>query len=189
LTVTPARERQALPKLELRARFQNVALQGNLELPLGSAVAWLDVDAATKLPAGLSDASPATLIEAWRRTGAPIEIRRFELEWGGIMVGASGEIKIDGQSMPEGRITLTLGNHPRILELLRASGWIKPETETLARKVLDVLAFMSGDGKRRVTVPLRIDKGDVYLGPARVATLTPQPVMAQPAPMEPAAIP
>jgi hypothetical protein len=91
--------------------------------------------------------------------------------------------------MPEGRLSLTLGNHPRILELMRDAGWIRPETETIARKVLDVLAFMSGDDKRRVTVPLKIDKGDVYLGPARVATLTPQPVIAQPGPMEPTAIP
>lgn len=189
LTVTDAGDRAPLPRIELLARFQNVALQGDLELPLGAAIAWLDLDAATQIPAGLPDVSAPTLIEAWRRTGTPIEIRRFELEWGGVSVAASGEIRIDGQSMPEGRLLLTLGNHPRILELLRGAGWIKPETETIARKVLDVLSFMSGDDKRRVTVPLKIDKGTVYLGPAAVATLTPEPAAAQLAPAETTASP
>ena len=81
---------------------------------------------------------------------------------------------------------LTLGNHPRILELMRGYGWIDAKTETLAGKVLDVLAFMSGDAKRRVSVPLRFDKGVVYLGPARIAKMTPEPASAQLAPVDPA---
>lgn len=177
---------QARPHVELRARLKNVALQGTLELPLGPAIGWLDIDVSTRLPPKLTDVSLAGLTDAWKRTATPISIRRFELEWGGISVAAAGELKIDPQSMPEGRVMLTLGNHPRILELLRGAGWIEPETETLARKVLDVLAFMSGDEKRRVSVPLRIDKGSVYLGPAKVAQLTPEPAAAQLAPPEPA---
>ena len=43
----------------------------------------------------------------------------------------------------------------------------------MAKTVLDVLAFISGDKQRRVTVPLRIEKGDIYVGPAKVATLMP----------------
>jgi hypothetical protein len=189
LTFTRASDPNAPPRVQLLARLQNIALQGNIELPLGPAIAWVDVDASATVPSGLTEASASALIDGWRRAGTPIEVRRFELEWGGVMIGASGAFKIDAQSMPEGRMLLTLGNHPRILELMRDAGWIKPETEALARKVLDVLAFMSGDEHRRVSVPLRIEKGDVYLGPARVATLTPQPVIAQPVPVEPTAIP
>lgn len=189
LLVTAPEGRETLPRVELLARLKNVALQGNLDLPLGSAIAWIDVDAAVKMPANLPEASVPILFSEWRRTGTPIEIRRFELEWGGVSLAASGEVKIDAQSLPEGRLLLTIGNHPRILELMRAYGAITQETETLARKVLDVLAFMSGDKNRRVTVPLRIAEGTVYLGPAAVATLSPEPQVAQPVPQEPVAVP
>jgi hypothetical protein len=178
----PARDQ--LPRVEFLARLKNVALQGNLDLPLGSAIALLDIDASAQLPATLATPTVAGLIEGWRRTGTPLEIRRFELEWGGISIAASGAFTIDSQSLPEGRLRLTLGNHPRILELAHEAGWIRSETLVVARKVLDVLAFMSGDEKRRVTVPLRIAKGTVYLGPAPVATLTPPVASAQLMPAE-----
>ncbi len=184
LNVTDASEKEPLPRVELTARLKNVALQGNLDLPLGHSIEWIDVDAGVKFPADVPEASNTTLVAEWRRTGTPIEIRRFELEWGGISVAASGELKLDSQSLPEGRFRLRLGNHARILELLAGEGYITKETQALAKKVLDVLAFMSGDEKRRVTVPLRIEKGEVYLGPVRVATLTPPTAQAQLGPTE-----
>ena len=186
LTVSDVTENQPLLRVDLKARFKNVALQGNLELPLGSSIEWLDMDIGAKLPTNLAETPTASLFAAWQQTGTPLEIRRFELEWGGISIAASGDIKMDAQSLPEGRLMLTLGNHPRILELMRGYGWIDAKTETLAGKVLDVLAFMSGDAKRRVSVPLRFDKGVVYLGPARIAKMTPEPASAQLAPVDPA---
>lgn len=184
LTVSDATPSEPLPRVQLLARVKNVALQGNLDLPLGSSIAWLDMDVGARLPADIAETPSASLFAAWQQTGTPVEIRRFELEWGGISVAAAGAIKMDAQSLPEGRLRLTLGNHPRILELLRGYGWINAETETLARKVLDVLAFMSGDAKRRVSVPLKFDKGIVYLGPAPIAKMTPEPASAQLGPVE-----
>mgnify|MGYP001352494201 CR=1 FL=1 len=184
LQVSEASAREPLPRVEFLARLKNVALQGNVDLPLGSSISWLDIDAAAMLPANLPDASATSLFDAWRSTGTPLEIRSFELEWGGISIAASGEIKIDSQSLPEGRLRLTLGNHPRILELLHENGWIRSETQVVARKVLDVLAFMSGDEQRRVSVPLKIEKGTVYLGPAPVGTLTPPVASAQLMPLD-----
>ena len=37
----------------------------------------------------------------------------------------------------------------------------------------EVLAFISGDDKRRISVPLKIKNGEIFLGPAKVATLNP----------------
>ncbi len=86
----------------------------------------------------------------------------------------------------ERQLRLVLSSHefaasPKLSELLYYL-----VTETLAGKVLDVLAFMSGDAKRRVSVPLKFDKGIVYLGPAPIAKITPEPASAQLAPVDPA---
>jgi hypothetical protein len=68
-------------------------------------------------------------------------------------------------------LRLTLGNHARILELLETYGVITKETHATAKPVLDVLAFVSGDPKRKISVPLRFMKGEVFLGPARIMTM------------------
>ncbi len=180
LTLSAVSESEALPRIDVAARFRNVALQGNLELPLGPAIQLFDIDIGLKLPEKLPIASSSALIAAWQQTDTPVDIRRFELEWGGISVAAVGELKLDARSFPQGRLKLTLGNHPRILEVLEANGWITKETHLAAKPVLDVLAFVSGDPKRRITVPLRFEEGDVFLGPARVMTM--QPLLPTPAP-------
>lgn len=180
LTLSAVSESEPLPRIDVAARFRNVALQGNLELTLGPAVQLFDIDFGLKLPEKLPIASTSALIAAWQQTDTPVDIRRFELEWGGISVAAIGELKLDARSFPQGRLKLTLGNHSRILEVLEANGWITKETHLAAKPVLDVLAFVSGDPKRRVTVPLRFDEGDVYLGPARVMTM--RPLLPAPAP-------
>ena len=58
-------------------------------------------------------------------------------------------------------------------------GWITPEVHKRAKPVLDVLAFVSGDPKRKVSVPLRFSGGEVYLGPARVLTME-TPILGNP---------
>ncbi|MFM9864480.1 MAG: DUF2125 domain-containing protein [Micropepsaceae bacterium] len=180
----PARE-GALPQIDASVRVENVALQGAFDLPLGPAIQLIALDVRADLPARLAEPSFAALVTAWRRLGTPVEIKAFDLDWGGVTVAAKGTFTLDQNSLPEGRFRLTLGNHPRILELLEAHGWIDAATRATTKKVLDVLAFMSGDKQRRVTVPLRIEKGDIYVGPAKVATLMPAPTAAmQIAPVE-----
>lgn len=166
------------PRVDAAARLENVALQGGFDLPLGPSIQLIDFDAGLPLPLNMPEPSLPALMSEWRRTGAPIDLRRFELEWGGVTVAATGSFKLDANAMPEGAFRVKLGNHPRILELLEAYGWINAETRARAKKVLDVLAFMSGDKQRRVTVPFRIEKGDIYVGPAKVASLLPAPTAA-----------
>ena len=166
------------PRVDAAARFENVALQGGFDLPLGSSIQLIDFDAGLPIPVDMSEPSLPALMSEWRRTGAPIDLRRFDLAWGGVTIAATGTFKLDANGLPEGQFRVRLGNHPRILELLEAYGWINAETRARTKKVLDVLAFMSGDKQRRVTVPFRIEKGDIFVGPARVATLLPAPTAA-----------
>lgn len=161
----------ALPRLDVVAHISNLGLQGHVELPLGSSVESLDVDLGIKLPEKLPTVSVEALLAAWRATNTPIEVRQFAFEWGGVSMTAVGEIKMDTRDLPEGHLRLTLGNHARILELLEIYGMITKEAHATAKPVLDVLAFVSGDPKRKVSVPLRFAKGEVFLGPARIMTM------------------
>jgi hypothetical protein len=186
--IEKALDAKALPRVDAAARLENVALQGGIDLPLGPSIQLIDFDAGVPVPTNMAEPSLAALLSEWRRTGAPIDLRRFEIAWGGVSVEAKGAFKLDEHAMPEGQFRVKLGNHPRILELLEAYGWIDAATRARAKKVLDMLAFMSGDKQRRITVPLRIEKGDVFVGPAKVASLLPAPTASmQLAPADPGA--
>lgn len=162
-----------LPRADIVAQVSNLGLQGNLDLPLGPSIELIDFDVGINLPEKLPVATVQAVISAWRETDTPLQVRKFVFDWGGVSVAAVGEIKLDERDLPEGNLRLTLGNHSRILQLLESGGWITKETHAAAKPVLDVLSFVSGDPKRRISVPLRFEKGDVYLGPARVMKMQP----------------
>jgi hypothetical protein len=171
--LTPADSASPLPRLDVVAHATNLGLQGNIDFALGPAIEKFDIDVGVQVPPKLPINNADALWAAWRATHTPIDIRQFAFEWGGVSVAASGSLTFDDMQRPEGRLKLTLGNHSRILELLESGGWITKETHAAAKPVLDVLAFVSGDPRRRITVPLRFESGEVYLGPARIMTMKP----------------
>ena len=173
--VRAAEGRDASSRIDVAAKLENIALQGKFDLPLGPAIQSIDIDAAAAIPANLPEPSFAALLSVWQQSGSPIHVKKFALDWGGVTVAASGTFKIDANALPDGRFTVTLGNHPRFLEVLEAQGWINAASHATAKKVLDLLAFMGGDRRQRVTVPLRIQAGNVYVGPVKIATLLPAP--------------
>jgi hypothetical protein len=171
LVLNAAETQGGLPRLDLSMQVSNLVFQGQFALPLGPSLDQLDVDLGVHLPAQLPVATAEAILQAWRETQTPLVIRRFGFDWGGVHLSSAGEIRLDERGLPAGHLRLTIGNHSRLLEVLEAAGWITPETHKRAKPVLDVLAFVSGDPKRKVSVPLRLSGGDVYLGPARVLTL------------------
>lgn len=172
-SLAPADKTSPYPRLDVTVHVTNLGLQGNIDFALGPAIEQFDVDAGIEVPPKLPINSLDALWAAWRQTNTPIDIRQFGFEWGGVSVAATGTLKFDTLQRPEGHLKLTLGNHSRILELLESSGWITKETHAAAKPVLDVLAFVSGDPRRRITVPLKFENGDVYLGPARIMKIEP----------------
>lgn len=172
LVLSAAETPDGLPRLDVSLQIANLAVQGPVALPLGSSLEQFDLDVGLHLPQQMPVATAEAILKAWRDTGTPLVIRAFVLDWGGVFVSVNGELRLDGNNMPTGPLTLTVGNHSRLLEMAQGMGWVTGETAQRAKRILDMLAFVSGDPKRKVTVPLRFSGGDVYLGPVRLLQLT-----------------
>lgn len=172
LVLSASETPDGLPRLDLSLHIANLAVQGLAALPLGPALEQFDLDIGLQLPKQISVATAEGILQAWRETGTPLLIRDFVCDWGGVFLSVTGELRLDGDNMPTGFLTLTVGNHSRLLEVMAGLGWITGDTAQSAKRVLDVLAFVSGDPKRKVSVPLRFSGGDVYLGPVRLLRLT-----------------
>ncbi len=151
------------PPIAFAATLNNIALRGDLVLPLGPTITLVDVQARFKFPTAPPDDANMNFLAAWRATQTPIEIQNFALDWGGVTVTASGELKLDAQTRAEGWLRLKVGNHRRLLEVLTAEGWISPDAQPSIAAALNTLAFMSGDPERRVDVTVRFANGNAFL--------------------------
>jgi hypothetical protein len=149
--------------IAIEAKLDNVALRGDLVLPLGPAIALVALKARLRLPIQQSDAPIPDLVAAWRATNTPLEIDEFQLDWGGVTVAAYGALELDRFGRPEGRLQLKIGNHKRLVEVMTAEGWISAEAQANVMTALNTLAFVSGDKERRVDVSLRLSQGSAFL--------------------------
>jgi hypothetical protein len=175
--------------IAVTASLKNIALRGDLSLPFGPTIALVDLKAHLRYPSlAPEDGSIPSPLAAWRATNTPIEIDSFNLDWGGVTLEARGDLKLDAQTRPEGRLHLKIGNHRRLVEVLIAEGWISAEAQPNIDGALNTLAFMSGDPERRIDVTVRFNGGSAYLelfglvpirlGP--VSPLFPPPTIAMP---------
>ena len=149
--------------ITLDAALSNVALRGDLVLPLGPAITLVELKGSLRFPNGPADGPAPNLIAAWRATNTPIAIENFHLDWGGVTIAAHGELKLDALGRPEGRLQIKIGNHRRLVEVLTAQGWIAEEAQKNVMSALDTLAFISGDPERRIDVAVRLADGSAFL--------------------------
>lgn len=174
--------------ITVSATLSNVALRGDLTLPFGPIISLVEVKAHLRYPSLTPEGTSPSLVSAWRTTDTPIVVEGFKLDWGGVTLDARGEIKLDTQTRPEGRLHLKIGNHRRLLEVLTAEGWVSPEALPNINAALNTLAFVSGDPERRIDVTVSFAEGSAYLelfgllpikiGP--VQPLFPPPALALP---------
>lgn len=174
--------------ITVSATLNNIAVRGDLTLPLGPIITMIEIKAHLRYPSLTPEGAAPSLVSAWRTTDTPIMIEGFKLDWGGVTLDARGEVKLDAQTRPEGRLHLKVGNHRRLLEVLTADGWITPEALPNINAALNTLAFVSGDPERRIDVTVSFREGSAYLelfgllpikvGP--VQPLFPPPALAMP---------
>ena len=124
---------------------------------LGTPVPRLTLDAVAALSAPLD-----------RTLAAPprpeqLRITRFELDWGGKRLAATGDLTIDAQGSPEGTLELQSPDWRDWLAEAEARGLIPAQQRALILGMAEGLARQSGDDTLRL--PLGLRGGQAYLGP------------------------
>ena len=115
------------------------------------------------------DASPQNLA-AWRDDGGTLEITKLHLQWGDMDIDASGSLALDDQMRAIGALTARIKGHDQLLDIAVASGAMDKDHLMAARAVLGLLAAAAGGV---LSVPVRLQDGKLFLGPAPIARLTP----------------
>jgi hypothetical protein len=137
--------------------------------PLGDTVERIAARLSVKgaIPGGPRRAALA----AWRQDGGTLEIESVDLGWGKLAVAASGTLALDEALQPEGALSATISGYGEIIDALAGSGAMKAGDAALAKLALGLLAKPGPGGLSQITAPVSLQRGRLFIGPARIARL------------------
>lgn len=103
-------------------------------------------------------------IEERRPQPRSVEIRSLDAEWGTLALRAAGRVDIDGEGVPEGRITIRAENWREMVGLAVNAGVIPAGLSRTLERGLEILAAL-GPNPEVIDAPLSFQGGFMSLGP------------------------
>ena len=102
----------------------------------------------------------------WRRAGGVLDITRAQLIWGAADITGSGELTLDSELRPAGRLSVVVTDPETLIQALVAAGLVHDEQGD----ALSLAALMAPRREGGIALPFRLQDGGVFLGPARLGT-------------------
>ncbi len=116
---------------------------------------------------GLTDLAPRPLEEqlrAWQSAGGMFKIALLEIDRGAMSVQAKGDLALDAEGHPLGRLTVALAGVDQVSRALKQSG-ASPKLANMLAVGLSLLGKPTNiDGKPAIEVPVKLAKGKATIG-------------------------
>jgi hypothetical protein len=103
-------------------------------------------------------------VEAARPQVTSLALRDLRAQWGGIEVRAAGDLAVDENGVPEGRITVKVTNWRDLLRVARNAGLLPEPLMPTIERAFEILAGLSGPPET-LDAPLTFANGNVSFGP------------------------
>lgn len=164
-------------QLNLRLQIDGLALgDGELEPALadafGAEASLLRIDArVTQWQALARLADPAQ----WRQAGGALVVNQAQLIWGPAELSGAGEIGLDANLLPEGRLSVVVTDPETLIGGLEAAGLVHDEQG----EALRLAALMAPRREGGIALPFRLREGGIFLGPARIGDLVEREAAAE----------
>lgn len=106
-------------------------------------------------------------IAQWARNGGGLFINGSELAWGPALIAGQGELTLDIERRPIGRLSVIIGDPESLVEALVSAELV----ESGQGDALRLAAMMAPRREGGIALPLRLQEGGIFLGPARVGSV------------------
>jgi hypothetical protein len=114
------------------------------------------------------------MLEQWREAGGRLEIGRLEFVWGTLALQGEGSLALDPQLRPSGKIDARMSGLSETMDRLVTARLLRSDRARLVKIALRALADgTDGEGRPVVALPIILQGGRLYLGPAPVLRLSP----------------
>lgn len=117
-------------------------------------------------------ASFAKRLTDWREAGGLIEIRDIALVWQDLNLQGKGTATIDRFTRPELSLSVQVSGVTKTAARFEAAGLINRSVREAVEIGVNILSLGAGDSSR-IRMPISIQQGQVYLGPAAVGEVGP----------------
>jgi len=113
---------------------------------------------ATLIVHGAIPAAPtAPALAVWRDNGGRVEVRFLEAVWGPVAVSASGEVGLDADLQPIGKLSTSTRGYREVVSAAEEAGQLTAERAAQLRLLLEVMATRPADGGApRLDADLRV---------------------------------
>ena len=125
-----------------------------------------------KVPRGRS-ASLVELSRDWLANGGRLSVSDLRIKWGALDLWAQGELTLDAQARPKGRFDAEITDYAGLLAALVKAGVIREKDARLANAGMGLVAQLQGKSDGRISVPVVMNDGKLFLGPLFITRLDP----------------
>jgi len=123
---------------------------------------------------GVWPSGPAlAALVAWSAAGGTIEIERLALEWEPLALEGDGTIAFDAALQPLAAFAARVRGTGPLMDRLAAARILDPGAAFAAKTLLAVMSKPDSLGRPAVPVPVTLQDGLLWLGPARLAKVPP----------------
>lgn len=153
-------ERQTVALEVLSNRIDGLELVGHLR----------QVESLARFVPAVLEAREDTL-RGWARKGGSVYFSHAALQWSDLTLTAQGDLGLTINGELNGSLMANATGLSGLVTTLVQNGVMDEKQAQTARRLLQVVSAFSGGQEDGVRLPIRLDRGDLYLGPGRVARL------------------
>ncbi len=111
--------------------------------------------------------APETL-KVWRENEGQIRVDSLTLDWAPVRAEAYGALTLDWRNRLQGRLEVTMTDPDRFVSSLAGGGLISDGVAALTTSALNFVSSLDGQQDGKVTLPLKLKNGKVFLGGTRI---------------------
>lgn len=153
------------------ATAHDVTLPSVPGLPLDPQVGLAEITG--RVLGAVPDAPAAEAVAQWSADGGTVELDHVSLEWAPMALEAQGTLALDPSGQPLASLSTRMRGLGPLMDRLADAGTMPADTANAAKMALLLMARPDAKGRPSVPVPVSLQDGSLYLGPARVAQLPP----------------
>ena len=143
------------------ARFDDSRQGDPLQTAFGDTIARIQLDSVlTEFDALSAAGDPLD----WSRAGGQLVIRQTRLDWGPAVLAGSGEMTLDAEIRPAGRLSVVVSDPESLISALENARLVYDEQGAALR----LAAMMAPRRDEGIALPFLMQDGGLFLGPARI---------------------
>ena len=158
---------------DLFVEIENLGFPARLPAPFVGHVPF--ATAAFSLNGDIPSGGPVRdRLALWRDAGGTLDVLSVKIDWPPLELEADGTVALDETFRPVGAFSSDIIGYGELLDALVDLGTVSRNEASIAGTVLDVMARRDeATGERRLTVPITMQNGTLFVGPVPLMPLPP----------------